>query len=345
MKPSYAKTITGIVIAVAAIAGVVAVIRLDPTGRSGSGLGPAYAYDIEDLARIEPNLLLYEERHKPIRTGFSVSRAVIVEPRGRICVAGDKAVRIFDQEGKLLSELALPDEPRCLATNSQGSFYIGFKNHIEVYNGQGKRLAAWQELGPDAVLTSITVSKDNVFVADAGNRVVWRFDASGNLIKQIGRRDRERNIPGFVVPSPHLDLAIAPDGLLRVVNPGRHRIEAYTFDGDLEFWWGKFSKTIDGFTGCCNPVNFAVLNDGSFVTCEKGLVRVKLYDSEGRLVGVVAGPRQLVRGGEAHICEVPAECQSGGFDVAVDAAGRVLVLDTIDNIVRIFTRITKQSNG
>ncbi|MHC4574448.1 MAG: NHL repeat-containing protein [Planctomycetota bacterium] len=123
-----------------------------------------------------------------------------------------------------------------------------------------------------------------------------------------------------------------------MVNPGRLRIEAYTFDGDLEFWWGEFSSGIEGFTGCCNPVNFAILADGSFVTCEKGLVRVKVYGPDGTFVGVVAGPEQLVEGGTARTCYFPAQCQAGGFDVAVDSTGRVLVLDTMKNVVRIFSR-------
>ncbi len=55
-------------------------------------------------------------------------------------------------------------------------------------------------------------------------------------------------------------------------------------------------------------------------------------------VGAVAGPEQLVEGGIARICHFPADCQAGGFDVAVDAAGRILVLDTIKNVVRIFAR-------
>jgi hypothetical protein len=57
------------------------------------------------------------------------------------------------------------------------------------------------------------------------------------------------------VPSACLDVEIAPDGLLRVNNPGRHRVETYTFDGDLELFWGRPSAAIDGFCGCCNPVN------------------------------------------------------------------------------------------
>jgi len=212
------------------------------------------------------------------------------------------------------------------------------KDHVEVYDRQGKRLATWQGLGDDAVLTSIAVSKNDVFVADAGNRIVLRYDTTGKLINRIGEKDQQRNIPGFVIPSPYFDLAVARDGLLRVTSPGRHHIEAYTFDGDLEFWWGQFSSSIEGFCGCCNPVNFAILEDDSFVTCEKGLVRVKIYDPAGTFVGVVAGPEQLVEGGASGVSEFGAGSQSGGFDVAVDGDGRIFVLDTIKNIVRIFTR-------
>jgi len=212
------------------------------------------------------------------------------------------------------------------------------KDHVEVYGGQGKRLTTWQSLGTDAVLTSIAVSRNDVFVADAGNRVVIHYDTAGNMVNLIGKKDKDKNIEGFVVPSPYFDLAIGRDGLLRVVNPGRHRIEAYTYDGDLEFWWGKFSANVEGFAGCCNPVNFAVLGDDSFVTCEKGLIRVKIYDAEGNFAGVVAGPEQLVKGRSVRICYIPAECEAGGFDVAVDSAGRIFVLDTMKNVVRIFSK-------
>jgi hypothetical protein len=165
------------------------------------------------------------------------------------------------------------------------------------------------------------------------------------LINRIGEKSPERNIPGFVIPSPYFDLAVASDGLLRVTNPGRHRIEAYTFEGDLEFWWGEFSSRLEGFCGCCNPVNFAILPDDSFVTCEKGLVRVKIYNHKGNFVGVVAGPEQLVEGGASRVSEFgagsgsrEAGARAGGFDVAVDSRGRIFVLDTIKNVVRIFAR-------
>jgi hypothetical protein len=186
------------------------------------------------------------------------------------------------------------------------------------------------------LLTSIAVSKNDVFVADAGNRIVLHYDTNGNLINRIGARDADRNIPGFVIPSPYFDLVMRRDELLRVVNPGLLRIEAYTFDGDFEFSWGKFSTNIEGFSGCCNPINIAVLSDDSFVTCEKGLARIKIYDPEGAFVGVVAGPEQF--GATAHVCTTPEQCQSGGYDVAVDSQDRIFILDTVRNVVKIFSR-------
>lgn len=333
------RLLVGILIALAVVVAVAAVVRLDVLGKKGNRLGKGFDYDIEELTRIDPNLILYEESGGAIETGLTASHAIAVDSRGSIYVAADRAIRKFSDRGVILGEIELAAEPGCLTVLADATIYVGLKDHVEIYDAQGQRKGSWDSLGPDAHLTSIAVSDDNVFVADAGNRVVVRYDASGNLVDHIGKKDSARNVPGFVIPSPYFDLAVSGDGLLRVVNPGRRRIEAYTFDGDLEFWWGAGSVAIEGFCGCCNPVNIALLPDGGYVTCEKGLVRVKVYNSEGEFAGVVAGPRQLVRDGESRVCDLPEECQAGGFDVAVDPAGRVLVLDTIKNVVRIFTKI------
>jgi len=329
----------GVLIGLAVVIAMIAVVRLDTTGKKGSGLSKEYLYEID--AKIDPNLILYEESAQSLSTGFTDSHGIALDSQGSIYIAGDRAIRVFAQ----LNEIELTDIPRCLTVANDDKIYIGITNHVEVYGRQGKPLASWDSLGERAVLTSIAVSKSDVFVADAGNRIVLHYDTTGRLINRIGAKDKERNVPGFVVPSPYFDLAVGRDGLLRVVNPGLRRIEAYTFDGDLEFWWGKFSSAVEGFCGCCNPVNFAILKglhsagiDDSFVTCEKGLIRVKIYDPEGAFVCVVAGPEQLVEGGASRVSEFGAGSQAGGFDVAVNAQGRIFILDTINNVVRIFTR-------
>ncbi|MBN2133828.1 MAG: hypothetical protein JW741_30275 [Sedimentisphaerales bacterium] len=327
-----------VLVVVVAAVGMVAVLQLDTTGRSGSGLSDAFSYDLTELARVDPNLILYEEVGQPLSTGFALSRALALDSEGRIFVTGDKAIRILSPAGSLQRIIDVAGEPRCLTVADDDKVYVGVADHVEVWDDGGRRLASWEPLGEEAILTSIVKYNDSVFVADAGHRVVLHYDLAGNLIDFIGEKDPDRNIPGFVVPGPHMDVAVSRDGLLRVVNPGRHRIEAYTREGDLEFWWGEPSADIRGFCGCCNPVNFALLPNQGFVTSEKGLVRVKVYNSDGGFVGVVAGHEQLTDGVQAKICDTPEECQGAGLDVAADADGRIYILDPPKNVIRIFAR-------
>ena len=298
-------------------------------------------YDLSEFYTIDPALVQYEEIGK-IRTGFQSLGGIAIDPDDRIYVATDKSIQVFSKDSTPLSEIMLNASPRCLTITDDGSIYVGMKNHLEIYDAKGVRKANWERLGENAFLTSIAVSENNVFVADAGNRSILFYDASGKLLRRIGKKDKDSNVPGFVVPSPYFDLAVAPDGLLKVANPGRHTIEAYTLDGDFEFAWGKTSMGIEGFCGCCNPVNFAVLPDGRFVTCEKGLPRVKIYEADGAFTGVVAGPEAFTENRKSCAPNKDfSNCQTGGLDVAVDSQGRVLVMDPVEKIVRIFRKFSR----
>ena len=318
---------------VAAALGVVALLSLKKIA-----IVERPSSDFERLSKIDPSLIQYEQCVKPIATGLSESRAIAVDSTGLMHVAGDKSIRLFDQSGGLLKEITLSGMPRALFPTDRGLLYIAMNDHVEILDKQYKQIASWKSLGPRSLLTGIAVSKDHVFIADAGNRIVVHCDSRGKIVNYIGKKDKARNIPGFVVPSPYFGLAVAPDGLLRVANPGRHRIEAYTFDGDFEFAWGTPSFRIEGFCGCCNPVSFAILPNESFVTCEKGLLRVKIYEPDGTFKAVVAGPDQLADGRICRVCTSPAKCGTGGFAVSTDERGRVFVLDTIKNRIRIFAK-------
>ena len=131
---------------------------------------------------------------------------------------------------------------------------------------------------------------------------------------------------------PRRALRLHPDGLLRINNTGRHRIEAYTVDGDFELAWGEATAAIHGFCGCCNPIALALLPDGRTVTCEKGLPRVKVYRADGTFESVVAGSESFAE--NLRQCPNPGDCTRGGLDVAVDSRGRILVLDRVTGEVR-----------
>ncbi len=306
--------------------------------RTGRTLGKEFAYGLEQPQRTDPKLIGYQEI-AAIPTGLKELRAVTVAD-GNVYAAGDRAVIRFGKNSARLQALDLAEAPRCLAVGSGGRVFVGFKDHVESFAPNGTRIARWESAGPKAVLTSIAVAGSDVFVADAGDRIVLRYDGQGTLRSRIGKKDTARNIPGFIVPSPYFDLAIGPGPLLWVANPGRHRLEAYTLAGDFESSWGEASFGMSGFCGCCNPAHFALLPDGRFVTSEKGITRVKVYSARGEFESVVAGP-ELFSGPNKLPDAGPL-----GLDVAVDEAEQILVADRLRGAVRRFSRLTeKQSDA
>jgi hypothetical protein len=275
--------------------------------------------------KIDPALIKYKQTGE-ISVELKQPRALAAGPDGKIFVGGDKAVCIYDSKGTKIADINLECEPQCLAVGGAdhkypGRIYIGASDRVLVIGADGKTRANWDKLNEKALPTSIAVADEDVFLADAGNRIVWHYDADGKLINRIGAPDRARKIPGFFITSPYFDLALGRDGLLYVVNPRALRLEAYTFQGDLELFWGKGSPAIDGFFGCCNPAHIAVLSDGRFVTAEKGLPRIKIYDARGKFECVVAGAEQF-----------PAVAA----DLAVDNRDRILVLDAEKSRIAIF---------
>jgi hypothetical protein len=287
--------------------------------------------DAGAVPSIDPALIHYQQVAE-IPVGMKMVRALAVGPDDHIYVGGDEMLRAFTPAGGKLAEIPLDGPPKCLAVGGAdhavpGQVYVGMDEHVESYDAKLARTKTWKTLGDKAALTSIATADDDVFLADAGNRVVWRYSPAGELKGRIGAPDKARNIRGFVITSHYFDLAVGADGLLYVVNPRALRLEAYTFDGDLEFHWGEGSPGIDGFFGCCNPAHFAVLPDGRFVTAEKGARRIKVYSAKGQFECVVAGPEQ-----------VGATAEVAAPDVAVDRHGRILALDPVTTSVRVFER-------
>jgi hypothetical protein len=73
------------------------------------------------------------------------------------------------------------------------------------------------------------------------------------------------------------------------------------------------------------------MSDGRIVTFEKGIPRVKVYNSHGQFESVVAGSESFVE--NAKICG-PNDCTLGGLDGVVDSKGRIHILDLVSANVR-----------
>ena len=309
-------------IGAAVLAAGLALWRMTSRGESHSSLGPEFEYDVERHTHVPEKKIGFHETLR-IETDLDTLRALAVGPGDRIAVAGDGRLVEFEPDGSRRRVMELAGNPSCLAIAPDGAFYLGLGDHVGVLDSAGAPTATWPSPGPEAWLTSVAVAGEEVFVADARHRTVWRYGRDGQPRGRVEAQAVGHEKPAFVVPSPYFDVAVGPDGLLRVVNPGRHRIETYFQDGTLVSAWGQASFEVEGFAGCCNPAHIAILPDGRHATSEKGLVRVKVHAADGSLECVVADATAL---GE----------DVSPREVAADSRGRILVLDPPTHSVRVF---------
>lgn len=311
-------------------------------------------YHDQALRQIDPHWLQWRETAR-LRTGIASLKGMALLPNGRVAVAGDKRVKIFDLRSISPTtsaapprhappeasptvgapavaqvEFVLPGVPTALGADDAGRLLVALKDHVEVYSPTGERLSVWPTLekqespqGRAPWITCITVHGQQVYLADARRRIVVQCDMEGRVLRDFGRENEPKHARGLVVPSAHLDVALAGDGTIWIANPGRHQLEAYNAQGEVFQTWGQNGTTIEAFIGCCNPTDFALFADGRFVTAEKGVPRIKVYTPDGRLESVVAGPDSFA-------------ANAAGLDVATDTAGRVWVMDPALGAVRIY---------
>jgi hypothetical protein len=261
----------------AAILGLAASAR---AGAEGQGTTNPFAYDISRFQKTDPKLISHEEVARwPVPR--KESRRLAIGADGQLYVCAGNYITQISRDGRSGLELALAGPASCVAVAKDGTIFAGLRDHIEVFDSKGARKAQWDSPDPKTWFTGLAAGEKDVFAADAVKLAVLRYDRAGKIAGRIGQKDPARNVPGLVVPSPFLGVIIHPDGLLRVNNTGRHQVEAYTFDGDLEASWGKPAASTEAFCGCCNPIALAALPDGRIVTCEKGIPRVKIFMASG----------------------------------------------------------------
>ncbi|MDP2114813.1 MAG: hypothetical protein Q8K69_12220, partial [Bacteroidota bacterium] len=249
--------------------------------------------------------------------GITVSDSMI------IVATANELIR-FDYSGKEILRKQLIDSATCVTIDDNRQIWIGMRHYVVMYDLNGTLVKRWNSFGDRSVITSLAVSGENVYVADAGNRIVYQCNTNGQILQKIGEKNEQKGISGFAIPSPYFDVAIDDGGFLWAANTGKHTFENYNPDGSLRTSWGVTSFKVEGFSGCCNPAHISILDDNSFITSEKGMPRIKLYDQHGQFIGIVAPPAAF----------------SGSLapDIAVDNQHRVIALDFERQQVRIFEK-------
>lgn len=293
-------------------------------GDLGKSEKNVYEYKLDNLSKVDSSLVNYTEIQQLIPE-IEILKGVAIDKEDNIYVTGKDKIIIYNNKGNLLKEINTGVDALCITIGEGDNIFLGVKNHIEIWDSEGNQKDTWKTINPKVIITSIAILDSSVFVADAGNKIVYHYDLEGNILNEIGRKDSLAGIQGFIIPSPYFDVAIGRDGELWVVNSGRHQFESYNKDGNQISSWKKTSMQLEGFSGCCNPSHIAILSNGSFVTSEKGIIRVKIHDPSGEFRSVVATPKQFDKG-------------TRGLDLAVDSENRIIVLDPKKKLIRIFEK-------
>jgi sugar lactone lactonase YvrE len=284
----------------------------------------AYDAQIAALGVIDAAQILYREAQPLAPAGLTVLRAIAVGPDDRIYAGGGSHLVVLSPQGETLRSQTLDGDISCLAVDATGRLYAGLGAAVHAFDAEGRPTATFADIGTNAIITSLAAAGDDVFAADARSLTVLRYAPGGVLKNTINGRQGQPEELGFIVPSPYFDLMLGQGDTLWVVNPGRHRLEEYAFTGERIGAWPERPGTgIENFCGCCNPVHVARLADGSIVTSEKGLSRVKVYATRGGFTGVVAAPDLF-------------DSADAGLDLAVDSKGRILVSDAARLQIRVF---------
>jgi hypothetical protein len=321
-------TIAGFALALAA-ALVVALTTSAPPRDLPTQHNKEIPEDFEQIAQALPpdgDLPLRATLVREMPTGLAHPGGLALTAEGNYVVVGAEGVAVLAPGGKKVASWSTQAPARGVAVAPDGSLYVGVQTGVFHYTAGGDLLAQWGEAGRGpgqfSVVTSLAVWHDVVLVADSGNRCIHRFRSDGSYLDEIGRRSPDKPDEGIVCRSNYLDIAVDDEAAVHVTNNGRLRVDRYRQDGVRLGSWGESGIRPHQFIGCCNPTNIALMGEGRTVVSEKGIARVKVYDENGRMLCYI-GPKNFA-------------VDAAGLDLAVDAQGRVIVVDPGSGAIKVF---------
>jgi hypothetical protein len=249
---------------------------------------------------------------------------VAVGPGRTIHALGDGEVRVFDADGGVARAWKAPEQAASLTVAPDGRVLVGAPGRVEIYGAAGNHIGGFAvgQAGQPADVTAVKVFRDMILVADAGARLVKRFDASGAERGLIGNQHKTGS---FMLPNRSLDIDVDAAGAVFATDTGRHQVTSWTLDGAPIAAFGRFGQARpEDFVGCCNPVNLATAPDGCVVTAEKVAARVKVFGPDRALLAVI-GPEHF-------------DPMCIHIHLAVDSDGRIVAADPVRRTITIFGR-------
>ena len=246
-----------------------------------------------------------------------------------------RELRVLDGNGNQIRSIQIDDVvPLQMCDADDGAIFLGGEHRIARIDSSGEMTHKIKitdliaDLPGDAHVSGMTACEGFVFVAIGSGR-------SMRATEDIVRMRHDLTEPEIIIQQQfgccsHIDLDVDGATLL-VAENSRHRVNRFSFDGELKGRWGKRDRTgIEGFAACCNPVNFDLSGD-TLITAESGIGRVKAFAPDGtfrQLIGYV-DTTKFDRGSRlaSMSCYIPVE-------VAPDGK-RIYVMDVRAHTIRV----------
>ncbi len=181
-----------------------------------------------------------------------------------------------------------------------------------------------------------------VIFSDTDNNRIRRIDPMGSIATIAGTGTAGGAGDGGAATAAELDhptgLALDDDGNLYVADFHNHRVRRITPGGDIETVAGTGTAGLDGdgipatSARLRNPVDMTVDPGGDLYVADYGNNRVCRVDAASGLIETVAGDGTAGSTGDGGLATLARLRQPS--DVHVDAAGRLLISDSGNRVIR-----------
>jgi uncharacterized protein YjdB/sugar lactone lactonase YvrE len=214
---------------------------------------------------------------------FCFPKGMTIDKNDRIFIADtyNNRIQIMDVNGNIIGKLGNVTYPQDIAIDSNGNHYIPdssyylvqrgdavtSKNFINILNSNGDNLANFGANGSNASQFNLPESiaidaKGNLFIADAKNHRIQKFDSNRNFLLSWGGFGT--NSGQFNSPS---GIAIDKDGHVYVADRLNNRIQKFDNSGAYLGQIGN-SGCSDATGNICRPNDLTIGPDGSLYVAE-----------------------------------------------------------------------------
>jgi len=186
---------------------------------------------------------------------------------------------------------------------------------------------------PGFAPTGLTVDQDgNLYVIDALNHRVQKYDSAGELLFQWGSQgagDGEFNFAQEEMPDTPLgDLALDVEGNVYVVDYGNHRVQKFDKNGQFLTKWGTQGSAEGQFDG---PGFIATNGQGEVFVSELGNSRVQKFDANGAFLARLQDLK--IKGQSAVPAGIAIDSRDNVY-VVIQRTNHILTYSSSDNFIK-----------